>query len=519
MSGTAEGPLRCPSCGAPFDRPDAQKCAFCGSTLARAARSVASTPPPNSGRPPSRFPPALWSIVFVAVAIGLSSAIRAFHAVAPPRPSTAAAAPHTTTAAAAPEPPSISDFLTTLPAPSGGLDVLVDLSGDEHPLARLDGRAHAVRWRAGSFGDLRVEDVIVDAARAYVVDQSRISALRLTDGHLLWQTSLASEIGTSCDGGCFAVVKDRIVALQRDGSLQAFDAASGQQVWSVKIPGTPSRFSIVGTELAVNRASGRSGIDRVLDLLDAADGRVVRTLEPSCIDKVFHRPQRPDVRVRELFSADRQVAYFFFGDFSRCAQAMSLTTGQKLWNSYIAGMDSSSHFVLGARQIVFEIGRGVVISVETANGKVGKLVDDEENRSIPMYVMGDTVILHSSPSWSSDKVSLVGVDAQTGARRWQFPLSAKNLSLSLGLSDDGRFFSGVGTRPTSDGLVVAQVLPKGQLSVDVLNPKTGVSAGRKLLAGDEPDHMILQDERLWLRLGNKLEAFALPGMTLAYQVP
>ena len=517
MSATPEGALRCPSCGAPFDRPDAQRCAFCGSTLSRAARIVEPAPPANSGSPQRRFPPAMWSIVFVAVTIGLSSAIRAFHAAAPPRPITASAAPHTTTAP--PAPPSISDFLTTLPAPAGGLDVLVDLNGDEHQLALLDGRSHAVHWRAGSFGYLRVEDVIVDAARAYVVDQSRISALRLTDGHLLWQASLASEIGTSCEGGCFAVVKDRIVALQRDGSLQAFDATTGQQVWSVKIPGTPSRFSLVGTELAVNRASGRSGIDCVLDLLDPADGRVVRTLEPSCIDKVFHRPQRPDVRVRELFSADRGVGYFFFGDFSRCAQAISLMTGQKLWNSYVPGMDSSSHFVLGARQIVFEIGRGVVISIETTNGKVSKLIGDEENRSIPMYVVGDTVILHSSPSWSSDKVSLVGVDAQTGAARWQLPLSAKNLSMADGLSGDGHFQT-LGTRPTRDGLVVAQLLPKGgQVSVDILNPRTGVSAGRKLLSDGEAYRLILQDQMIWLELGNTLEGFALPGVTIAYKVP
>ena len=452
-------------------------------------------------------------VIWISTALATRRPTRPNPAMGPKRPVIGAADPA--------RPPSISDFVTTLPRQSGADDVLVDLNGDGHQVALFDGRTRALRWRAGTFGSLHARDVIADAQRAYVADQSRVSAIRLADGQILWQSSLVSDVNdsSSCEGGCFAVVKDQILALERDGSLQSFDAATGRQLWDIRIPGRPDRFSVVGNSLAVNRATNSRGGDRAVDILDEKTGQARRTLQPSCFDKVFHRPQRPGSSLRELFSTDGNVAYLFFGDFSKCVQAMNVSTGEKLWNSYLPGLDFNARLVMGKRRIVLGKGSEIVWSVETATGKIAKVVSDTETRFTPLYVVDDEVILHSAPSWDSNRVSLVAVDAASGTRLWQFPVSAGHASMSVDIGP-GCGICDLWTRPTTAGFVVAQILPTQQLSIDVLDPKTGVSAGRKLLPADRFSTSVdLGDDLAWVRLSDRLSGFALPGVTPKYQFP
>ncbi len=79
----------------------------------------------------------------------------------------------------------------------------------------------------------------------YLTDKERLLALRSGDGSVAWQTSLVAEPPSGCPS-CLQVVGARVIVLQKDGSLQGFDARSGALVWGMRLAELPRRLCCSG---------------------------------------------------------------------------------------------------------------------------------------------------------------------------------------------------------------------------------------------------------------------------------
>ena len=510
------GAARCPSCGAPIESvPALDRCAFCGTVLRR--RVVATTVAPASKPQPYRFSSSTQRLILAYLATGVVIIVAGGIAALKSRSTTAAGSltpsgPLALLGGAVASSNGIGEPLGVVARAPGEYDLLTSLETGGHALGLFAGKDHALAWKAGAFehtaSPAGTEE---DAENAYVVDAQRLSAFRLKDGVPLWQTSLVTGMNTSCDG-CLRALGGRVIALQKDGSLQAFDATNGQLAWTTKIDSMPARLPVAGKHLVIQRPIHGRGNGMAIDLIDPADGTTTRTLEPSCLNRAFHRPERPDGRSPLYFDRDGRTMYVIFGFFSHCAQAWDVTTGQLRWTTYVENWSSTGRSVMGDRALLFGSGGRGVAAIDLATGKARPFLEEKDHSIVPLYVLDDLAIVKAAPNWDSNRVALWAVGLSDGRRLWQFPLSAKHASMS-------DFMQTYTVRPTPAGLIVVQQMDDEHVSVDVLNLRTGVSPGRKMLAtGNRQARPYFRDDIAWLQVRDGLDAVRLPAGEVAYHL-
>ena len=511
------GASNCPGCGAPADDGIAGpagglRCAYCGAVLRRPGPAPPTMALPRV--PPTRPTPAKRVLIIYAAVVGAAVVFGAIMNLRVGRRAgvrqVLQSIPSMQNLGVPANSTRVGELLAVFPN-GGSTDALVALDGDGHAVGLFDGRKHTLRWRAGAFSKAPGPTAVTfDSQRVVVVEDSRVTALSLKDGASLWQASLLTELNAGCSD-CLRALKERVVALQKDGTLQAFDAATGQVVWSLKLESQPRRLFAVGGHLIVERIVQGRKAQADIDVVDPADGSTIRTMRPSCINSAFHRPERPNDGTPLLFDEAGQSMYTIFGFFSYCAQAWDVATGQRRWNTYVPEWNTTGHAVLGARALMFDDRDDGVTALDLATGKPRRLAADKEYTIRPLYGQGDEVVVKAAPHWDSNRVALWGLDAATGNKRWQFPLSAQHLSLDT-LLDTWSW------RRTPAGLVVLQQLPDDTVSLDVVNPATGVSTGRKIFPGRGFSRYVMRDELAWIPTRSGYDAIGLPGGQVAYHL-
>lgn len=518
--------VHCPSCGASISM-DGEKgiCAYCGTVVERPPSAASVWAKERVRRPAAVAAPrrraggaahgvlvlliVLASVALVAVREApdqIASLLGSASRIVPANPGT------------------INEIAAALPRDGSGYDLLVYLlhSGDDRfSLALLDGGSHAVRWQSQPLSTQPSSArLVTGAGLAYIADGSRLLALRLSDGSPAWQTSLVAELPSGCDE-CLRLLDGRVVALQKDGSLQAFDAQSGRLGWSVRLAGTPRELPIAGDRLVtLEPAAGERGA--VIDFLDPASGQVAQQIAPSCKRGAIPGEESPMVGSPLLFSPDGGAMYALFGLISSCAQRWNPASGERVWQQTldhgIAPAIWYDNRPLLTDKALFGSNGGVLWALDTASGDLRKLADDQEYKFVPLAARDDTLIVLAWPSWDSKRQALWGLDAATGERRWQYALQAKEARLLQPFGDwDWRL--------TPKGLVVVQVLKdQRQLIVDLVDPHTGVSTARQTTAlgsSGSPTfwHAIWTDDMAWLKIDFSLYAVDLATGATAYRLP
>jgi outer membrane protein assembly factor BamB len=194
-----------------------------------------------------------------------------------------------------------------------------------------------------------------------------------------------------------------------DGYLYKIAAASGQEVWRVKVVEKPierlpfdnpkSRFDRFGSEVTV--AGGRLYLgthDGRLLALDPARGERVWAFEAG--DAILAAPTVADGRV-------------FFGSYDKHVYALDAATGQLAWKRDTKGAVVSTPAVVGDRVVIGNRGYDL-LGLETRTGEP----------AWKRYFWFSWV--ESSPSvregvayvGSSDAASVSAYDVRTGERRW-----------------------------------------------------------------------------------------------------
>jgi outer membrane protein assembly factor BamB len=100
--------------------------------------------------------------------------------------------------------------------------------------AALDAASGAERWRISSPGFGFTPGTIVDGNIVVGTDAGKLMSVAQTDGAVNWTFTTVNGAGV---WGAPAIVGDEVYAVDIDGSLYALDAATGQELWQVKLDG------------------------------------------------------------------------------------------------------------------------------------------------------------------------------------------------------------------------------------------------------------------------------------------
>jgi outer membrane protein assembly factor BamB len=492
---------RCPSCGAPINMGETRgTCDYCETVVERqnttaggepkfvrvhvgTARKRAKTPPSNAG---NGCMVALLAGVFLFVGTILVAS------------GTIPIAPLTSALGITNQgwplfgPERITDLVRVVPRDAAD-DMLVFIDRDEDvTLGLIDSTGRALRWQSAPLSkDGRQAVLALGPDTVYLADQTRLLALRLLDGTPAWQTTLPVELPSSCDR-CLTLLNDHLIAWQKDGTVQAFDTRNGQTAWSRRLEGSPRPLVAAGGWLAVGQpAEGQTGGE--IQLLDPSSGEVARRITPGCARN--EEGDEAEFYADSFFlpTDDGAALLALFDNWDGCAQRWNLDADGPAWQTWLEGDSAPSSW--GERQVIMDRGRlffvndGVLSKLDTATGAVNLLVSDDEYTLVPLFARDDIVVVKATPDWDYSRHSLWGIDATTGARRWQYDVAAKEW-----FGDSG--FNEWGAQLTPGG--VAVVLAPGdsrELIVERLDLKTGASIGRQVMVLEGSGSTTVWDNR------------------------
>jgi outer membrane protein assembly factor BamB len=511
----------CPSCGAPITMgPVSGTCTFCGTVVERRGARFPSGPArraPQAAPAPRGCALAIAALVsLLLIGAGLGFVLWRTPPVSRPpiTVSTAVAVVVAQTAVSeSGQPPAESQLgnigtlsaIVSKDAPFD--DLLVYLrNNDKLELALIDGASRQLRWRAPALSDKADRgQMLVSESAVFATDQEQLRALSLRDGSVLWQTSLVAEPVSPCEG-CFALLGGKLLVLQKDGSLQAFDPQGGQLVWSKRLPNQPRRLPAVDGLLGVvvpgqGREAGR------IELLDPASGEVQRKLEPRC---AADPSGRVNVWTQILLGPDPKSFYVLLGPPARCLQRWDSGASKPAWETELeidtvaVSVGAKDYLVTAGHLFLLGSDNKTVTVIDTATGKRRTLLDDQDYDKLPVLASDSMLVLKTAPKWDSGKQALWGVDIASGERRWQFAADGGDFRPE-------RLFGDWSAYLTPKGLLVLQAPREGkQLTADLLDLNTGVSGGRQtteLERSGSPVWQELRSERLiWWDIGSTVYA-------------
>jgi outer membrane protein assembly factor BamB len=557
--------IYCPSCGASVEMQGNQgSCIYCGAVVERQASSgttanprftVTQTqlgaPPPssystfNQPTPARRSPGCMlglaMSVMFtvIGIVIGLLIAGQSLsrslfgNVGATPAPSsraTAAPAPSPAPNNESDAPPAvtignINEMLVALPR-DGPADLLVYVNNPNDQglsLVRIDGGSHAALWKSQPLSKEVYQGLLVAGAdMAYLTDHERLLALHLSDGSVAWEAPLVAEPVTGCHD-CLRLIKDHVVVLQKDGSLQGFDTRSGQRSWSISLDDPPRRLPVVDGRLLLFQTAERGR--QLLSLIDPANGKATGQIEPTCPreDNSDEEPLRSDSTL--LFEPDGKTMYALYGFFSQCAQRWDLTNGKLVWETPLGqdkptGWSGEDSPLLADGMIFFNPSRGdegALSALDTSTGKLRTVITKKKAHFVPVAARDGILIALTWPTWDTKKQSLVGLDARTGEQRWEFTSQTEGSRLS---ESHGNW----DWRMTPKGLLSIQVLEdQKQLVVETIDLRTGASTGQQITPLDDSGSQVFWDvlwgdDTAWLDIGRFVYVLDLATGTTMYRL-
>ncbi len=167
--------------------------------------------------------------------------------------------------------------------------------------------------------------------------------------------------------------------------------------------------------------------------------------------------------------------YVVYGVRNACIERWNLNEGRIAWqNRSREGLSSEPSFLLTDQALLaFDDSR--VRSFDRSNGAGHVLLADEDHKFKPLAGQNGVVVLLAWPNWNSQQPALWGVDAETGKQLWSADVPKMDMHIFGNPRENG-------VAMTKYGVAVVRVVGDRQIGVDILDLKTGVSHGRRILS-------------------------------------
>ncbi len=363
-------------------------------------------------------------------------------------------------------------------------------SGGNPVLVYKDALSSAVRWQSPQpIKEWYAAKVVASPGLIYTNDETKLLALNRADGTLAWQAPLADKLVSSCIN-CFAWLGERVIALVQGGTVQAFEAQSGQERWRKRLNfESTSRIETLGERLLIFDRTPDNRQNLML-VTNPAAGEVVHEVTiPDCQGEGF------DLFNPLAFNPNRPELYFMAGDIigPACLQVWDTQSWQMSRQVVFDGValpSNFSDFVSEQAKLILLEGwlyfsgvqktgggdENVIVQVNPADEQWTVAARSKEYQLTALAVVGDTLLVRATRQRGTARDELWGVDPATGQPRWQYVLQAQ------------RWYKDSGAGPVWDwqltphGLAVLQISEEpDQLALDVLDPRSGVSTGQNTI--------------------------------------
>jgi outer membrane protein assembly factor BamB len=392
-------------------------------------------------------------------------------------------------------------------------------------LIGFDSVERVERWRSDIFSDRTYEmGMTSDAARIYVADGAQLVALDRQTGEIAWQSSLANNLQTGCaeSAPCLQLADEQVIALARDGTVQAFAGSTGAPLWSRRLNGTPR-------QIIVN--SNQNGNDQVILIdvddsnravvlvLNGTNGDLAYELQPTCAISLHE--MRPSANDQYVVTPDGGALLVVGSGTYACIWRYNLADGSLVWGYTPADVNgplpftwSMSSLALADPMLYFikeegHLNRIYAVDTQSQGSAPAPLYAAEEYDLTVLYPLGELLLVSAQPSYAPDEVELWAINRVTGERRWQRKLETSHS------------FDEWVTRPTDQGIFLSVCFwENDECDFEVLDLATGTSQGqvRQATTGSYSGAAWLGDQG-YLTIDGKLYVLNLSSATVEYTWP
>ena len=299
--------------------------------------------------------------------------------------------------------------------PTPSVDSLVYFSPDKR----------SVRWESAPMGDNGSSWVVTYGRQVVLVaDGERLVALSRDTGAHVWEAPLTDSIANSLCENCLQVFADVVVALPQDGTLQAFNVATGAPLWTVRLREATRQIVNVGGLVGVPDSESAASSSGALFLFKPQDGSLVQTLKPTCkttdssyegtMSYYSHTERDPSGRTLVWLLSGSPVCLVAYdvgsGVFSRTTLKPFGSSDLAPENSLWAG---DTLYLSDDKQIM-------AVGPQTSQQVVAST--DYDLR--PLAAGEGVLLVQAQRTRGSARLELWVVDVRTGAHRWERTLKA-----------------------------------------------------------------------------------------------
>ncbi|MBN2003707.1 MAG: PQQ-binding-like beta-propeller repeat protein [Anaerolineae bacterium] len=283
----------------------------------------------------------------------------------------------------------------------------LDGNTQEYRLVEVSGADLTMLWQSPPLGDnVYRTPVLVNDEFVYTLAKDRLMALSRSDGSLAWEAQLADVVSSSVCADCVRLEGEHLFALSDDGTLQAFDALEGEELWSFRADQDSPRglYILDGRPAFIDQDEKNHGLVR---LFDPASGEM-ETAQPACSEG-----SSTDYLswTSSLYLApDGKSFYVFYDLFTTCVQRWDAKTVEKLWSSSPPKAASMGPWPLVTKDALYFNGAHQIIAVDANTGDWRTVIDDDEYAFAPMTVVGNRLLVRATRERGSKRFEIWAVD-------------------------------------------------------------------------------------------------------------
>jgi outer membrane protein assembly factor BamB len=317
-----------------------------------------------------------------------------------------------------------------------------------------------VRWetQVADTSGTQEYNVGFDNQHVYVSEGTAVRALSRSDGSQVWQANLSDIIDRRCLG-CLRSQDGVVVALTADNTLYGLDANTGQQLWQARLTSDTARYldeGFVGyaflndNVILLDESEQAGSFGFALKQFNVQTGALVNEFVPTCADVDNFFDPAPLGYYSQVFVDEAQDKLFLlYGENingAYCLEQWEATTATPIWQTRLPGEASVSSSIGGGLitewshspafafdgetllipTYEIEAPQGMALA-DLVNGQIKFYLPEADNELWPIGVMGDTAVIWAEKQRGTSQVSIWGLDAATGNRKWEHPLEAEYL--------------------------------------------------------------------------------------------
>ena len=349
-------------------------------------------------------------------------------------------------------------------------------------------------------------NMAADQDHIYFTEQTALRAFAKDDGATLWETVLSDKVNPNCQT-CLRTVKDRLIVLTEDNTLEGFDTNNGRSAWQIRLENKnfayPSEgkiaFGLVGDMVVVLddvQIDGSPG--KALKFYAADSGEPRHQITPTCpdIQQFFPDDHLNHNSQSFLNETTGELVVLFGTTFVRqmCMQKWDALSGDMLWETRLpdgilphsstpGGLYTESSFMpysainanalLTTLAVAPESSQPSVVKLDLSSGEILFQITDADYTLAPIGEQNGMILLRAEKQRGSDQIEIWGVDEATGERTWKHILEAQYLYEAQPFTDRYSY------RLHPDGLVVLQLLTDTETAVLKLQ-KLDTATGERL---------------------------------------